>query len=887
MDLIIPKNIKFEINSIIKDNIDNIDNIEIEIRVRDKIKNIKNLEEKLLLDNYILEKSESIDYYYDRNKIRITYKDGLYFETSKTHLLTKFYNDKHDLKLSINIEKSNQIENIPKKSTSMVRKKDRKSYIKDNFSIDITKIITIINEKETESDELEIEVIKANSFNFDKFNELIHYIFDIEDDDIIEDFTFSLGRRENNLNNSFNYFSKARDLEYADLTNDGILNPFTISIKANGENAFLYFHKTGIYFIFINSKRIEKISILPKGKEDLINSLFIGELILKKDLKVNIEEKYLYLPYDCLRYNDIDTRRLNYLDRIDKCKNIYNNLKDILIEQKPIIIYSKNTNELNNGIIESYKNIEKVKYYNDGLIFTPINSPYITAGQINNKNRILNKYLDVCKYKIPDDLTIDLKVKKDGVYTGEGKFLGTDKYPIKPWSFELKDEYIDKIIEFKPYIIDENKLVYKFFKDRTKEREHPNGKITATKLWKLRNDPIELKTLEGKDNVLMRRYHSQVKRRIINDLKGYVIDIGSGKGGDLDKYIKNDNIKEVLFIEPNSEFIEEFKNRLNKKRNELKGKEYKIIKSGGEETDKIINTIKNYNFNDYNEDWNINMMISLSFFWKDKEMLNSLAITIKSIRELYYKNGGKGEVYFNFLTIEGTRLEKLFNERGKRIILNDVELRKINDNEVFVNITDSQTVSDQTEYFVYLDQLWDLINFIPINLEEANGNVKGDFILSDNEKSYSSLFVYGSFKYYNKDLIYECLPVDVKKIDNKIISYGDDIKVKIENKLGLDNLYRVATLKIDSSFFHSILKILNISYREADVKNRILMVRKIKDILDIKTLKYGIKIISEKGIEIINEDKDNYIILFQCNNGEYEPIIRMKKDKIDYLFKKK
>lgn len=869
----LPISLKYDIVAVLNKNKSSIKDIEIEVKIRDKKKNknIKLLEENLIADGYKYHTEESIDYRNDN--LRITYLNGEYYNTSKYSLMSDKYFNTHDLKLTIVKEEKEKISSLPDEMKNSLirekkREKKRKSYKKDNFSIDITEI------NNTNNIELEVEIIDARKFNFEKLNEILNYIFDIlfvDNDSIIEDFTFAMGRKEISINKVHDLFSKARDLEFKDLTNDGILQPFTISLKADGDTRFLYFHTSGIYLININKDNIEKI--LHPIKE-LNNSLFVGEIIETK-----IKKDYLFLPYDCLRYNNIDIKNHNYLIRYEKCQNIYDKkFNNILIKEKPTLTYENNVNSLNNTVIEMYKIMKKVEYDTDGIIFTPINSPYITNGQKNyfrKDERQLNKFLDVCKYKIPEDLTIDLLVKENGVYTTSGKFKGTRNFPVQDYSFQYDEKLIGKIIEFKPYLDKEEKIIYKPYRDRSDTKTKPNGLNVVNILWNLRHDPINLTTMEGKDNKLQRKYHNQIKNEIINNLDGFVIDIGSGKGGDLNKYLKNFNIKEGLFIEPNDNFIEEFIRRRDNKN--LKNKEFRIIKGGGEETEKIITEIKNYilpKMKYKDENWNINMMISLSFFWKDKKMLDGLVNTITSIKNLYYENNFKGNVYFNFLTIEGSRLKKLFEERGNSIHLNDVFLRKIDENEVFVNIKDSKTVENQTEYFVYLNQLLEKINFSIIKLNEANGLNKGDFILSDNERTYSSLFVYGYTKFIDKS--FKFIPLEK---DDEI----EKLPSEIEEKLGLDNLYRIATIKKEGSLKHSFLKLLSEKYRASNLIDRKKMAKK-SPYDNFDTLPVASKVISKDKIEEFNKDKDKYILLLKNSNDEYEPIVRIKNNNIERVF---
>jgi len=333
-DYVLPESLKYDIQAVLNKNKKNLESIEIEVKIRDekKDKNLKLLEENLLSDGYILEESQSIDYRYSQK--RVTYINGDYFDTSKKSLMNDKYFPNHNLKLTVSKEEMKKIDQPEDLEDSLIRKKNRKSYKKDNFSIDITDI-------NSEKKELEIEVIKAKDFNFLKLNQLLNYIIDILfdfNDKVIEDFTFAMGRKQSTLYNiGKDFFSKARDLEFKDLTNDGILQSFTISLKADGETRFLYFHTSGIYLINLNKDLIEKISFPIK---ELNNSLFVGEIIPKEELRKAIKEDFLFLPYDCLRYNNIDIKNQNYLTRYQKAENIYDKVfGNILVNRKPTFKY--------------------------------------------------------------------------------------------------------------------------------------------------------------------------------------------------------------------------------------------------------------------------------------------------------------------------------------------------------------------------------------------------------------------------------------------------------------------------------------------------------------------------------------------------------------------
>lgn len=882
--MFIPKKYKVDINRIISNDLNN-QNLEIELRFRGNLnkENINSLIEYFNENDYIKNESFSIDYIgvtedY-KTPIRISKEKSKYYETTKSNVLTNFIDkNNYNLKLSVNKEIRKEIKEKPNIFNELIREKKRTTYSKNNLQVDLTEVI----ENKKSKTELEIEVINPYNFNFEDFNNLaqkIYEILSISYDSITQIFTAALGRESENLMSIYAFISRPRDLEIADLTNDGILKPFAISLKADGVQKFMLFHISGVYFIDLNE--VNKISSKKYEK----TSLYVGEYI---------NDKNLYLPFDTIVFEDENVKDNNYLFRYKFCQKI-NNLKindKINILEKPIYTYENNVKSFNETITQVYLSDEQSEFNIDGLIFTPIQSGYLANGQNkDSKNRILSKYNDVCKYKKPEDLTIDFLVKDNALYSYDQNKLK------KPWFMNenniaketfLVNKYKNKIVEFKPILDDENNtIIYKPIRIR-EDKNYPNKLEVAEKLYKLRQNPIEKETLEGKTTQLMRRYHNVIKRTIIRNQSGFVIDIGSGRGGDLDKYNKNTNIKKVFSIEPNKEFIDEYNQRLNA----LKyGKEkFYNVQGGGEDTEKIITgSSKFFKEITVKDNININFMISLSFFWKDITTLKKLANTINLIRE-YYKNN---KVFINFLTIEGEELEKLFEQKQKdKIILNTVTLIRKANNKIFVDIKDGKTVHNQEEYLVKLNQLWQLTKFYPTLMDQATGTKKTDYILSENEKIYSSLFFYGTAIYNPKFFDFKSsLLVDEKKgvkTDNGVMAYGDDDSEDFFHKLK-----RKAVLKKYGSLNHSLLKLLSEKYRNADVYNRIKMAKDLSLKLDsdlnnvAKKIKHGI-VVYEGPYKTTkyNEDADKWLLLHRSIDNEFEPLYFDDGDNEHYIFDK-
>lgn len=878
-----PKKYKFDISKAVSNNKNQ--NIEIELRFRGDLndENIDSLTEFLTENDYQESKSFTVDYISTNEPLRISKEEnGKYYETSKSNILnSKFQKDNYSMKLSVNREVRKEVKEKPLIVNEMIRHKDRTTFTKDNLQVDITRV----KENDLNRIELEIEVVDANQFNFDNFDSLAAAIFETisssSKDVIIQFFSKALsGVESDNLRTVYPYISKPRDLKIQDLTNDGILRPFAISLKADGVQKFLLLHSGGVFFI--DNSTVKKID----SRKFASPSLYVGEYI---------ESNNLYLPFDTIVFQNKNVRNENYLTRYDFCSHINKmKLKNIYISEKPIYTYESNVKSFNETITKVYKTADKSEFNIDGLIFTPIKSGYVADGQNQKRldKRVLGSYNDVCKYKKPEDLTIDFLVKDNSLWSYDTS--SRDKLK-RPWFMNsdnisketfLVDKWKNKVVEFGPRVTDNGNVIYKPTRIRS-DKEYPNKLEVAQSLFKLRKDPIRKETLEGKTTQLLSKYHNVIKRNLIASQSGYVIDIGSGKGGDLDKYINNENIKKVFSIEPQTEFIEEYNRRLSNFKNG-RNKFYNV-QGGGEDTDKIIKESSKW-FNDIQkyDKININFMVSLSFFWRDQKTLKKLAHTIDAIRKKYKQQ----KILINFLTIEGTRVEKLFeNKDNDKVVLNTITLIKKGDNQVYVDIKDSKTVHDQEEYLVKLNQLWGLTNFFPRIIFQATGDSKEDYIMSLNEKIYSSLFVFGAA--YHDPLAFNsktALLVDEKKgvkTEQGIMAYGDDS----EEAFYGTGLTRMATLKKHGSLYHSLLKLLSEKYRSSDVFKRVAMAKDLSLKIDpdlqtiSKKIKHGIKV--HEGpykTAKYNQDSDKWIFLHRTSDNEFEPLVFDDGDNHHFVF---
>ena len=270
-----------------------------------------------------------------------------------------------------------------------------------------------------------------------------------------------------------------------------------------------------------------------------------------------------------------------------------------------------------------------------------------------------------------------------------------------------------------------------------------------------------------------------------------------------------------------------------------------------------------------------------------------------TISKFYQERKGTGNVKIIYLTIEGNRLKSLFDKEGNTVTLNNVLLRRMQKDKIFIDIKDSVTVHDQIEYLVYLQELWSMINFKPLFEKEANNQSIDGYILSSPELTYSDLFVYGIAEKTTETIIEkvvklensdsDCLPVN-EKVGNKT-EYGIQAKGDDERYEFKKNFYRLATLSTHGKIYHALLKLLSTAYREADVYKRVKLAEDLKQKLRasqdleyiINRLGVGIKIINKD--KVFGSDSNRFIMLYECNNGDYEPVVFFNNNKDHMIFK--
>ena len=790
------------------------------------------------------------------------------------------------------------------KRVELKRKKKRTTFEVKNIKIDMTEVV----QDEILKYEVELEIDpKYLSKQEQLFKQLVDIIskFVPRTEDIIQYFNFEMtnGTKDKNDDLIYGTISRARDLKIEDISYNGILKNYVASVKADGEYRFLVFHRTGIWLLY-PKHIIKRLGDLSGDYPE--NTILAGELITKDKLKnknMVIDAEEIFIPFDVtvIAGENVSRKKYNlrreYIIKFfknDSYININGSNKLFIKHKQYFLINSIDT--FYNVMEDVMKERETVFYKEDGFIITPDRSPYITSGASKQfPERILSLHSDICKWKPKEKLTVDFLYEFDGEHIIKTK--NRDVIHFKGTPISKKFRFIElesiknrsgSIVEFRPIEIIGDVVVLK--PDRIREDKiFPNDYYIVENIYHLLMNPIEKETLLGKDTVLMRKFHNRLKRDLLNDVpkNSILIDIGSGKGGDITKWKK---FSKVLAIEPNRNNVHEFEKRL--KNYDLEDK-VEILNTRGEDTDTIEENVKTFLPEDLegNQVY-ISFMFSLSFFFENDTSIQSLSDTINKINEVVSeRDGNKCEILF--ITLDGRRLKCLFEKLNNSKIpgLSNVDLNTISlshkesENRLKISIKDSKTVSEtQTEYFVFMDKLFEEINYFSPKTIYASNESK-NLIMSEPEEIYSSLVIYGK-AIYSEEKIVETpntrLPVflDIAIESNgSFYAKGDD-RTQLMFHLG-KNIFRIATINNGVSIVHSVLKLISKDYLAEDTQSRHTRAERFTERLDYDlsvdnismVTGYKLNVIEQTSMRKFGEGKKS-IFLYLNKDGTFEPLVK-------------
>ena len=497
---------------------------------------------------------------------------------------------------------------------------------------------------------------------------------------------------------------KVRDMVWGGLIGNklnGEQNRYSVTHKADGLRKFLVVDYTGIWLVYPDLEFNLVFRFTEKKNARWLSGLILdGELIPRDDahrrvrdlmgrmeafapipgieeysrlerkkLKFVPEAKYWFLVFDALATDgNKDLQKYPHSVRLKEAYQEINQLHDVTDNQRLVISF-KSFRQITSPEqffpLMQQMLAEKglLPYEDDGFIFTPEMAPYnpIRYTKLKLKDRWLVKQSDICKWKPVRKLTIDFSIRHRGdgkvdlLSKGRGRnlvlFDGTTYNPFDADTMIVHDHPLiadhptGAILEF---TWDMERGFFFPLKARP-DKKNPNTIEVAEDNWGMIHNPVTEETLKGENFTLMRKYHNRLKRDLFRTStptkhgEKFLLDIGSGEGGDVDKWKVFDKI---VAVEPSTENLGELERRIRLHKMENK---VKIVQAGGEDTEIITKAVQDFMGRKVDV---VSLMMSMTFFWKSPKMLQTLVETI----DANLMNEGS----IILMTMDGDTVEEVF-----------------------------------------------------------------------------------------------------------------------------------------------------------------------------------------------------------------------------------
>jgi SAM-dependent methyltransferase len=554
---------------------------------------------------------------------------------------------------------------------------------------------------------------------------------------VIEQINRILGSRKKGVIDNYQLV-QARNLKLRDMVYGGLIGNYktgySVTHKADGQRRMLVFLKNGIWL----SGAPDQLTRISSSQVPMLTgSILDGEMIPKDKRNVGAPKAVIwFLAFDTIAWNgDISVQSEPHGKRMLQAQSVADNLKgDLLTVNTKTFRNISTPQEFFSLMREMFREQKHLTYQQDGFMFTPQNTVYNPHSDAQPlPSRKLNRYPDICKWKPKEELTIDLLIKWLPDENSEQKRT-LQLYANQKGKPEIFLQSLGRVDQYNPMTLnlpDDTVVEYGYdYETQTltprrirHDKSKPNRMEIAEDVWRDISTPIEKETMIGNNFTLLRRYHNRIKRGLLSVSRKCLLDIGTGRGGDINKW---QGFDKIVAIEPNREHIQELEKRLE---NSNLRERVLIVEASGQDTKEIQQAVEAWCGDRVDI---ISFMLSLTFFWQSPELVQALCNTILTT----LKPGGE----ILFLTMDGDLVEQTFEpafQTGpalKQLQFGDIAtLEYFGDKtpkELHIDIRDS-IVTEQTEWLVRLDDLRRCLGPYGINKWELHKADEEKFLTED------------------------------------------------------------------------------------------------------------------------------------------------------------
>jgi hypothetical protein len=564
----------------------------------------------------------------------------------------------------------------------MTRHKTRTSKEEPGYRIDKTRIVDSDDGKE--SHELELEVTKTDV----NVKELVEAVKSIQK--TIEQYT-SIKQLIKSIVPGIDLdaykFQKPIDVSIRDIRYKFGIGG-SIGYKLDGVRKFVVTVNDKIY------------SISTSGEEKLIYGIADGNIIEAKKMSL-YDSEYVgdqYYIFDTIIQSGKDVSNEGLVKRISyipgMCIRTNTRVQKQLFVVKPHFIFRdfNGFKEIHKIVLRKMKNLSC-----DGIIYTSIGGYFNTVFRWKSRRTFDFAFASGT-----------LKLYSKGKLVDSDFILQNTESHIIP-SGSIIECYVEKPES-------KNNKGKAFFIRPRPDKKFPNTYELVKKSAKFVGDEERLlNSFLGKSVYFLRSYHNDVKRELLEAGSGILLDIGSGRGGDLSKWGAYDK---VFCIEPSKENIVELNNRLENRPSNTKPK-IKVVNSN------IENLCKNYPDILNEHITTFSAMFSLNLVELDK-MINVIN-TISS-----------DDCLFVCTVMSKKYIKHIFNNIGKDSFYCESYFMRLRKNTLNINVKDTM-VKDQTESLLDVDNFVEKMGAIGF-VNKSRRRMLGEFFMSDDEYLLSSMY---------------------------------------------------------------------------------------------------------------------------------------------------